>query len=125
LTVEPLREQLTDLKVVADYLKLIDQQAELKKTIKEKDAALDQLAYGQYAKLSADEIKTLVVDDKWLAALEAALQNELERVSQTLTSRVRQLADRYAMPLPELTQRVDALTAKVDEHLKKMGAHWA
>ena len=101
------------------------QQSELKKTIKEKDAALDQLAHDKYAKLSVDEIKTLVVDDKWLAALEAALQNELERVSQTLTSRVRQLADRYAMPLPELTQRVDALTAKVDEHLKKMGAHWA
>jgi len=65
------------------------------------------------------------VDDKWLAALEAALQNELERVSQTLTSRVRQLADRYAMPLPELAQRVGALSAKVDEHLKKMGARWA
>jgi type I restriction enzyme M protein len=93
--------------------------------MKEKDAALDQLAYGQYAKLSADEIKTLVVDDKWLAALEVALQNELERVSQTLTGRVRQLADRYATPLPELTQRVDALSAKVDEHLKKMGARWA
>ena len=125
LTVEPLREQLTDLEVVADYLEMIDQQAELKKTIKEKDAALDLLAYNQYAKLSVDEIKTLVVDDKWLAALETALQNELERVSQTLTGRVRQLADRYATPLPELTQRVDALSAKVDEHLKKMGARRA
>jgi len=125
LAIEPLREQLTDLKVVADYLELIDLQAELKKTIKEKDAALDQLAYDQYAQLSVDEIKTLVVDDKWLAALEASLQNELERVSQTLTGRVRQLADRYATPLPELTQRVDTLSAKVDEHLKKMGARWA
>jgi type I restriction enzyme M protein len=38
---------------------------------------------------------------------------------------VRQLADRYATPLPELTQRVDTLSAKVDEHLKKMGARWA
>jgi len=114
-----------EAKVLRQWSALEKQQSELKKTIKEKDAALDQLAHDKYAKLSVDEIKTLVVDDKWLAALEAALQNELERVSQTLTSRVRQLADRYAMPLPELTQRVDALTAKVDEHLKKMGAHWA
>jgi type I restriction enzyme M protein len=118
LTVEPLREQLTDLKVVADYLELIDQQAELKKTIKEKDAALDQLAHDKYAKLSVDEIKTLVVDDKWLAALEAALQNELDRVSQTLTGRVRQLADRYATPLPELIKQVEILSAKVHEHIK-------
>ena len=36
-------------------------------------------------KLTEDEIKTLVVDDKWLATLTAALQGELARVSQTLT----------------------------------------
>jgi type I restriction enzyme M protein len=114
-----------EAKVLRQWSTLEKQQSELKKTIKEKDAALDQLAHDKYAKLSVDEIKTLVVDDKWLAALEAALQNELERVSQTLTGRVRQLADRYATPLPELTQRVDTLSAKVDEHLKKMGARWA
>jgi type I restriction enzyme M protein len=125
LAIEPLREQLTDLKVIADYLELTDKQAELKKDVKEQDAALDLLAYNQYAKLSVEEIKTLVVNDKWLAALEALVKNELERVSQTLTGRVRQLADRYAAPLPELTQRVEALSAKVDEHLKKMGASWA
>jgi len=125
LSVEPLRELLADLKVIADYLNLIDQQAELKKQIKEKDSALDLLAYNHYAKLSVEDVKTLAVDDKWLAALEALVQNELERVSQTLTGRVRQLAERYATPLPKLTQRVEALTARVDEHLKKMGARWA
>lgn len=114
-----------EARVLKQWSALEKQQSELKKTIKEKDAALDQLAHDQYAKLSVDEIKTLVVDDKWLAALEAALQSELERVSQTLTGRVRQLAERYATPLPELTHRVDALSAKVDEHLKKMGARWA
>jgi type I restriction enzyme M protein len=77
LSVEPLRELLTDLKIIADYMSLIDQQAELKKQIKEKDSALDLLAYNRYATLSVEEIKTLVVDDKWLAALEFSLQNEL------------------------------------------------
>lgn len=124
LAVEPLREQLSDLNIIATYLELIDQQAELKKTIKEKDAALDQLAYDQYGKLSVGEIKTLVVDDKWLAALETLVKSELERVSQTLTGRVRQLAERYATPLPEMTQRMEAISAKVDEHLKKMGVCW-
>ena len=32
------------------------------------------------AKLSEAEIKTLVVDDKWLAALAADVQGELDRV---------------------------------------------
>jgi type I restriction enzyme M protein len=66
-----------------------------------------------------------VVDDKWLAALEVAVQEELERVSQTLTSRVRELADRYATPLPQLSQQVEALSARVEEHLKTMGVAWA
>src|SRR5690554_1512770 len=114
-----------EARVLKQWSAFEKQQGDLKRQIKEADDALDQLAYDQYAKLSVDEIKTLVVDDKWLVALEAALQNELERVSQTLTGRVRQLADRYATPLPELTRRVEALSGKVDEHLKKMGVSWA
>ena len=60
----------------------------------------------KYGKLTEDEIKTLVVDDKWLAALAAAVQGELDRVSQALTGRIRQLAERYATPLPQLTDEV-------------------
>ncbi len=78
----------------------------------------------KYAKLTEDEIKTLVVDDKWLATLAAAVQGELDRVSQTLTGRIRQLAERYATPLPQLTDEVATLAARVDGHLKKMGAVW-
>ena len=72
-------------------------------------------------KLTEDEIKTLVVDDKWLATLAAAVQGELDRVSQTLTGRVRQLAERYATPLPQITGEVGTLAAKVAGHLAKMG----
>ena len=52
------------------------------------------------------------------------VQGELDRVSQTLTGRIRQLAERYATPLPQLTDVVATLTARVDGHLKKMGAVW-
>jgi len=33
-------------------------------------------------------------------------------------------AERYAVPLPKLTDDVATLAARVDEHLKKMGAVW-
>jgi type I restriction enzyme M protein len=65
-----------------------------------------------------------VVDDKWLATLAAAVQGELNRVSQTLTGRIRQLAERYAAPLPELTNEMAVLADRVDGYLKKMGAVW-
>ena len=74
--------------------------------------------------MSEDEIKTLAVDDKWLATLAAAVQGELDRVSQTLAGRIRQLAERYATPLPQLTDEVSELAARVGGYLKKMGAVW-
>jgi type I restriction enzyme M protein len=65
--------------------------------------------------------KALAIDDKWLAAVEASVQGELDRVSQTLTGRVRELAERYATALPELTSQVEALSVRVTAHLKKKG----
>jgi type I restriction enzyme M protein len=64
------------------------------------------------------------VEDKWLASINAAVQGELDRVSQTLTGRIRELAERYATPLPQVTGEVAMLSARVDEHLRKMGAVW-
>jgi len=56
-----------------------------------------------------------------MASLSAAVQGELDRVSQTLTGRIRQLAERYATPLPQLVDEVAVLSEKVAGHLKKMG----
>ena len=52
------------------------------------------------------------------------MHGELDRASQTLTTRVRDLAERYASPLPVLSQGVEELTNRVAAHLKKMGASW-
>ena len=77
--------------------------------------------FAKYGQLTVDDIKTLVVEDKWLSTLASAVQGELDRVSQTLTGRIRLLAERYATPLPQLTDEVEKLAARVDQHLKKMG----
>ena len=41
-------------------------------------------------------------------------------MSHRLTGRVRELSDRYATPLPTLSAEVEALSAKVEEHLAAM-----
>jgi len=124
LNQEPLPEAFADFNAAVRYQKLLDQQTELKAKVKAADAELDQLAHDKYPDLSVDELKALVVDDKWLTALAADVQGELERVSQRLTVRIRQLAERYETPLPKLTADVDVLAARVEEHLKRMGAVW-
>ena len=106
------------------YANLLEQQAEAKARRKTAQEDLDKKIDAKYPKLTEAEIKTLVVDDKWMARLSAAVQGELDRVSQTLTGRIRQLAERYATPLPKLAGEVAALATRVEEHLKKMGAVW-
>ena len=104
------------------YAALLDQQADAKARLKTAQEDLEAKLDAKYPQLTEDEIKTLVVDDKWLATIAAAVQGELDRVSQTLTGRIRQLAERYASPLPQLVDEVATLAARVDGHLKKMGA---
>jgi type I restriction enzyme M protein len=103
------------------YADLMEQQTEAKSRRKAAQENLDQKIDARYPKLTGAEIKTLVVDDKWMARLSAALQGELDRVSQTMTSRICQLAERYAIPLPQLASKVDTLADRVDAHLKEMG----
>ena len=106
------------------YAGLLQQQKEAKAKRKAAQEDWDKKIDAKYPTLTEAEIKTLVVDDRWMARISAAVQNELDGVSQKLSGRIRQLAERYATPLPTLSQEVQALTTRVDEHLAKMGAVW-
>lgn len=110
--------------VLTAYLFLIEEEAAASKKVKDVEKALDEKVTAHYAKLTEDEIKTLVVENKWLASLTADLHGEMERVSQVLAGRIKLLAERYATPLPQLADEVAVFTSRVDEHLKRMGFIW-
>lgn len=103
------------------YLKLLDDQSELSKKIKEANADLDKKVIERYKTLTEDEIKQLVVDDKWMASIERSVKTEMERISQRLTQRIKELAERYETPLPKQTNEVKLLEEKVSKHLEMMG----
>lgn len=108
-------------KLLKTYLTLLEEESDASKQVKDAAKALDAKVAAQYAKLAEDEIKTLVVDDKWLNALDAAIHGELDRVSRQLTQRVQDLAERYETPLPQITSGVAELETKVNRHLQTMG----
>ncbi len=110
-----------ELQLLSSYLELIEQEGAAGKKVKDAQKALDIKVAAQYGKLTETEVKSLVVDDKWLATLAADVQTELDRVSQALTGRIRELAERYTTPLPGLTAEMETLSSKVDEHLRLMG----
>lgn len=110
--------------ILNEWLKLSAREAELKKEIREAEAALDLATYKKYPKLSEAEIKVLAVNDKWLAVIDARIHGEMDRISHALTQRVQTLAERYEVRLPDLTIKVTALEAKVNAHLERMGFKW-
>ncbi|HXE38231.1 MAG TPA: class I SAM-dependent DNA methyltransferase [Azonexus sp.] len=117
-------EAADELAILKRWLALAADETALKKQLREAEAELDRKAYAHYPSLGAAEIQTLVVEDKWLAALDTAIQGQMDRISQALTSRVRELAERYENPLPQMVDRVAELEAQVSRHLEKMGFAW-
>jgi type I restriction enzyme M protein len=115
------REATDEAAVLNGWLNLSGEEADLKKQLKEAEADLDAKAYAHYPKLTEADIKKLVMDDKWMAALDAAIHGEMDRVSQQLTQRIKQLADRYEAMLPEIAEIVAEFENKVSIHLKSMG----
>ena len=103
------------------WLKLCNDEAAAKKEIKDAEEALDGKALAKYPTLSKDEVKTLVVDDKWLAGIAATIHGEIDRLSQTLTQCVKTLAKRYETPLPQGVSQVPELERKITHHLEEMG----
>lgn len=107
-----------------DYLALIDRLASAKTRSRVAEAKLYQLVHDKYGILTEGQVKDLTVNAKWLARLQDDVQGEVARVSQTLTGRVRTLAERYAKPLPKLEAEVAVLQTRVAAHLRAMGASW-
>jgi type I restriction enzyme M protein len=115
-------DSVEEEEILRRWLELLERDAALKRAVKEQDAALDRVAYEKYPSLSEAEVKSLVVDDKWMSYLSSTLDSEVGRTSQALTGRVRELAERYATPLPELNEELAGLSARVDAHLLRMEA---
>jgi type I restriction enzyme M protein len=116
------RDAAEERKALQGYLALGEQEAETAAKLKAAQDGLMEKVLAKYSTLTEDEVKVLVVDDKWLATVSTAVQGELDCVSQALTDRVDQLAVRYAVPMPKMTEDLAALAHKVDAHLLRMSS---
>ena len=113
-----------ELEVLNKYLELSEQQGKLNGDIKKASEAMYKKAWEKYAKLTTDDVKQLVVDAKWMNAMQTAIEGEMERISQRLTGRIKELMERYETPLPAIDKELTELESKVNAHLQKMGFVW-
>ena len=115
------KDDADEFEVLEKYLALFDKETDTKKAIKDAEKDLEKKVLTKYPALTLEEVKTLVVDRKWMDEMSARVLGEVDRLSHTLAGRVKELAERYAEPMAEATKEVETLTEKVEGHLSKMG----
>jgi type I restriction enzyme M protein len=120
----PEADYIKEIVIIQKYRSLLETEVENKAKLKRALEELEKKVILKYPKLSIDEIKTIVVEKKWMANMEQRIRTEMDNISQRLTQRIKELADRYETPIPQLTQDVNILTVKVENHLKIMNFKW-
>lgn len=115
------RDEITALKTC---LGLVKKEATCKSALKTAKNELDQLVFEKIPELSLNELKDLLVNDKWFQSVETNITEEIERITQHLAGRVKTLEERYAEPLPTLEKDVEKYTSLLEGHLKQMGLSW-
>ena len=109
------------VKVWNQYLELCGKKKEVSKALAPQVDALTEKVRKKYDAFSAEEIRDLVINDKWLQELKGRSEAENKRVCESISSQVSVLNERYAKPLPKINEDIAKLSSEVDGFLKAMG----
>ena len=115
------KDAAEEVEVLKQYLALCEKESLVKKKVKELDLAIDELSLKRYPKLKEEDIKELVVNDKWMGTLDRKIHKELERVTQSLTFRIKYIVDLYNVSLPDIISECSHLEMKFNHNLQSMG----
>ena len=110
-----------EIEMLERYLNLSEREASARRAVKAASERLDERTLVKYGHLSAPEVQTLVLDDKWRAALLAGLNGEIERALGALTGRASALAARYSTTLPQLQSAADDFAARAQATWLQLG----
>lgn len=108
-------------KIFEQYVKLDERLAKVKSDLRTTVADLTKLVVEKYKKLTEEEVKRLVVDQKWMQTITSRLQNEMTSVVQSITDSVSTLSQRYAFTLADANAQVNDLESQVMASLEQMG----
>ena len=121
LKYDEIEDEIVFLK---DVLRLLEQESTIATKVKFYQQELNKKTVSYYSQLDIDEIKQLVVIEKWFAQISADSATEIERTIKVLVNRLEELEERYAHPMPELTKQVSDYSDRVEKHLKEIGISW-
>lgn len=110
-----------EAKLLKQVAKLMTAETAAKRAVKEAEEALTEATLKKYPELTEAEIRSLVVDDKWLTDIADLIETEIEARTEQMTARVRVLTERYGHTLPKMAKGIATIEARVSQHLAAMG----
>ena len=109
------------VKVWNQYLCLCGKKKEASRVLAAQVAAVTDKVRKKYDALTADDIRNLVINDKWLQELKGRSEAENKRVCESISSQVSVLNERYVKPLPKINEDIAKLSDEVEGLMKTMG----
>ncbi|GFG50769.1 N-6 DNA methylase [Mycolicibacterium agri] len=110
-----------EIKALEHLIALYDAEAAAKKAAKDLQAELDAAVLKEYGKLTEDDVKDLVLDEKWHATIKSRIAGEVTALTHNLVARIEELGERYAKTVVELDDELTQLETRVVQHLADMG----
>ncbi len=113
-----------EYKILFTYAEFLAKVKEYTKIVKELNIALDEAEKDKYAELTIDEVKELLVNQKWYYTIFDGISELYSATSHSMANKISELANRYADTLPSIEKEVEEYEAKVKFHLERMGFEW-
>ena len=106
------------------YEVLAEAEEELKDKRKTKESELVGLIVQKYPSLEETDVKSILIENKWIKAIKEVVESELDSMILKLAKRLSELNNRYLVPLPKIEKKREELSQRVKSHIEKMGVKW-
>lgn len=113
-----------EYELLISYKDLIDKKDEKNKVQKERVKALDKEVIEKYGDLPLEEIKDLLFNKKWMARLQADIEDAIDQEINNLASKLVDISRRYESTLAEIEEAADKSRDEVRKALERMGYKW-
>lgn len=110
-----------EISILKQWLDLSQKKDDLSKELRQQRRLLTEAVVKKYAELTEQEIKTLVVEDKWLTSIAARCEALMQAVTHRIATDITALVERYEHTLTSLEEEVKRHEEEVRDFLKEMG----
>ncbi len=110
-----------EVNALKHLLKLYDAESAARRAVKDAQEELDLVTLKKYGNLTEQDIKALVLHDKWSNTISTRIASTVDQLTAVLVNRIQELGIRYSDTVASQMAELNRHDAKVVGHLAAMG----